>query len=153
VIIELNGLPPEGRRIQGEDPASILDLQADRLAREHGPVCYDLRVQLVSGELLVLGRLHADVAFRCSRCAEYFVCRVDEPRFEYMAPVKAGDAYVDLTAEIREATILAFPSCPVCRSECAGLCPQCGRNRNEGPCDCKPPDDTRWGALDNLKPQ
>jgi uncharacterized metal-binding protein YceD (DUF177 family) len=57
---------------------------------------------------------------------------------------------VDLTEDIRESMILAFPHYPVCNPECKGLCPQCGVNLNNAPCSCQPPADDRWAGLDGL---
>lgn len=38
-----------------------------------------------------------------------------------------------ITADI----LLQLPSKNLCREDCRGLCPQCGKNLNEGLCDCK----------------
>jgi len=40
---------------------------------------------------------------------------------------------------------------PLCMEDCAGLCPQCGANRNEGDCGCVAPRDPRWANLDVLR--
>lgn len=45
---------------------------------------------------------------------------------------------IDLSIGIREMIILALPFAPVCKPDCAGLCPVCGRNLNEGRCACQP---------------
>ena len=40
----------------------------------------------------------------------------------------------------------------LCKKDCAGLCPTCGKNLNQGKCDC--PDDNidpRWSKLADLK--
>jgi uncharacterized protein len=58
---------------------------------------------------------------------------------------------VDLTGDIRESMILAFPHYPVCDSACKGMCPQCGTNLNQKECNCQPPTDDRWVGLDGLK--
>ncbi len=42
----------------------------------------------------------------------------------------------NLTEVIRQNLLLAMPMYPVCRSKCKGLCPHCGQNWNEAPCDC-----------------
>jgi uncharacterized protein len=48
--------------------------------------------------------------------------------------------------------LLDAPTTPLCRPDCAGLCPQCGADRNEQACACQPPPaDPRWSALDALK--
>jgi uncharacterized protein len=37
---------------------------------------------------------------------------------------------------------------PLCRPDCAGLCPVCGQNLNLGECQCPPPEaDPRWAKL------
>lgn len=46
-----------------------------------------------------------------------------------------GD-HVELAPMLREHIILAAPMQPLCREECAGLCVRCGKDLNEGPCQC-----------------
>ena len=48
-----------------------------------------------------------------------------------------GD-HVDLTPMLREQIILAAPMQPLCREDCAGLCPKCGQNLNDRRCACEP---------------
>jgi uncharacterized protein len=45
---------------------------------------------------------------------------------------------IDLSIGIREMIILTLPIAPLCKTDCAGLCPVCGRNLNEGDCSCPP---------------
>lgn len=66
---------------------------------------------------------------------------------------------VELTGEflesaplVAEQVVLAWPAHPLCREECAGLCPRCGADRNEGACSCEIGEiDPRWGALAALR--
>lgn len=58
---------------------------------------------------------------------------------------------VDLEPLIREQFILAVPFAPLCREDCAGLCDQCGANKNVAPCDCAKPIDPRFAGLQALK--
>jgi uncharacterized protein len=60
----------------------------------------------------------------------------------------AGD-HLDLAPMLREQVILAAPMHPLCRDECLGLCPRCGKDLNEGPCQC--PADSRGGPFEVLK--
>ena len=46
-----------------------------------------------------------------------------------------GD-HVELAPMLREHVILAAPMQPLCREDCAGLCARCGKDLNEGPCQC-----------------
>ena len=44
--------------------------------------------------------------------------------------------YLELAPMLREHVILAAPMQPLCSDDCLGLCAQCGKNLNEGPCQC-----------------
>jgi uncharacterized protein len=51
----------------------------------------------------------------------------------------------------REDFLLSIPISAVCRPDCRGLCPKCGKNWNEGPCDCEDDEiDPRWAGLADL---
>lgn len=55
---------------------------------------------------------------------------------------------LDLTEPIRQQVLLELPMKPLCRADCAGLCPTCGHNLNDGPCGCtREPADPRLGTL------
>lgn len=58
---------------------------------------------------------------------------------------------VDLEPLIREQFVLAIPYAPLCREDCAGLCAQCGANKNVSPCNCAKPVDPRFAGLQSLK--
>jgi uncharacterized protein len=52
---------------------------------------------------------------------------------------------------VREQVLLALPGRSLCQEDCKGLCPQCGANRNQAPCNCEEqPADRRWNALAGL---
>jgi len=140
----------------------------------------DGSIRLVRGEVglvrtprSILARcaLHTELELTCSRCLRVFVAPV-ALRFEeeYMPTVDVVsgtpltvpedaiaftiDAHhiLDLTEAIRQYTVMAIPIKPLCHQECAGLCPSCGHNLNEGPCGCAPaPMDPRWSALQELR--
>jgi uncharacterized protein len=58
---------------------------------------------------------------------------------------------VDVTPAVREELVLAAPRFVECREDCKGLCPQCGKDLNAGPCNCAPAVDLRWQPLKALK--
>ncbi len=133
----------------------------------------DGSIQLIrtSDGILARGALHASVELVCSRCLEPFAMpvrfiveeefhptidittgaslpRVDE---DEAATKIDGHHILDLTEVVRQDILLAIPPYPVCRNQCAGLCPKCGNNWNEGPCDCKDDDiDPRMEKLKTL---
>jgi uncharacterized protein len=62
------------------------------------------------------------------------------------------DGGIELEDILREQVLLALPMQRVCSDLCKGICPVCGRNRNETACDCKvETTNDRWGALRNLE--
>ncbi len=145
----------ERRIFEGEDPAAILELggrEEDRVVRPAGPVRYRLAIYEAGGEIVVAGAVRMQVEFRCSRCDRYFGATVEEPSVLEVLDVPQKDEFVDLTDRLREAILLRFPSHPVCREDCPGLCPLCGAHRGETACQCRPPSDGRWSALDGLRP-
>ena len=149
MVIDIARMVPGGDRFEGEDPPSILEINDDMLRAEQ-PIRYRLDAQLVAHDLIVRGTLQTIVLMECSRCSVFFPKEVVEKGFEVVREVPETMEYVDLTGDMRESIILAFPSYPVCSSGCKGLCAQCGTDLNDGPCGCKPPEDGRWGALDAL---
>ena len=71
----------------------------------------------------------------------------DELRSEYL-----DDDRVDLSAWARDAIVLALPDQILCRSDCAGLCPVCGKDLNAEPHEhAEQVDDPRWAALEPLR--
>ena len=150
MIIDLSRLAPDGETFEGEEPAGVWALEHDVDVRADRPIHYRFRAFVVSGELLVKGCLESDVSFRCSRCGEFVSRHLAEPAFECAIELDSAAEDVDLTAEIRETMILCFPSFPLCREDCKGLCAQCGKNLNGGACGCRVPEEPRWKALDGL---
>ncbi len=126
------------------------------------PLDVRLEAQQVGQDVVVRGRLEGEAALECRRC----LMAVRVPIGEEVAvlyqtgldPVEAEEAEVyplpargtelDLAPMVREQVVLAVPAFAVCSEACRGLCPTCGRNLNEGPCDCRPTvTDERWAAL------
>jgi uncharacterized protein len=73
----------------------------------------------------------------------------DELRTPYLV-----DDNLDLTGWARDAVALALPDKILCRPDCAGLCPVCGKNLNDEPhAHDEEPADSRWAALESLREQ
>jgi uncharacterized protein len=54
---------------------------------------------------------------------------------------------LDLSEVVRQDVLLAAPISVTCRTDCRGLCPNCGQDLNQGKCGCEPEPDPRWGPL------
>jgi uncharacterized protein len=73
---------------------------------------------------------------------------VDDPDSYPVAPEATE---IDVTPAVREELLLAAPRYVVCREDCKGICPQCGKDLNAGPCACAPVTEARWQPLQALK--
>ena len=62
-------------------------------------------------------------------------------------PLARDALMIDLRPAVREELLLAVPRWVVCREDCRGLCPRCGKDLNAGACGCPAPVDPRWGGL------
>lgn len=111
------------------------------------------------GGVEVTGTVHAPWRAACRRCGTEVAGTVDAEIRERCVPGGPAsgdeDAYdlddeLDLEPVVRDAVLLALPLAPLCREDCAGLCPWCGADRNVTQCGCRPPADPRWSALDAL---
>ena len=62
-----------------------------------------------------------------------------------------GDSLL-LEDVLREQVLLSLPVRTLCKPDCKGLCPRCGKNRNLEACSCEEvPSDPRWEALAGLR--
>ncbi len=122
-------------------------------------------------DIRVVGRLSTRLEARCARCLEPVESPL-ESEFDLLYRPLGADAGKDETgisqAEteigyyqgegllleevLREQVLLAAPARTLCREDCKGLCPRCGRNRNRESCRCaEEPQDPRWEALKGLR--
>lgn len=60
------------------------------------------------------------------------------------------DMRLDLEDFVREDIFLSLPTKFLCKEDCKGLCPQCGKNLNGGSCSCTKPIDPRLEVLRQL---
>lgn len=120
--------------------------------------------------ILVTGNLNTRVAETCGRCLESYdqdlTLHLEEEFFPTIdvvsglpqeVPEEAGPFTIDhnhsldLSESVRQAVLLSVPMNPLCRADCAGLCPTCGRNRIIDPCTCAyAAADARWERLGHL---
>lgn len=61
------------------------------------------------------------------------------------------DAKLDIDDRLREELEMQFPYRFLCREDCRGLCPKCGKDLNEGDCSCDLSEpDPRFAVLQQL---
>lgn len=117
------------------------------------------------------GHLSTAVKGDCSRClkqvtvpvesdfAEQLLYAKDVSLFSHLAVGEVEEKYfiydndtLDITDIIRESILAVLPQKVLCRDDCRGLCPKCGKNLNQGQCDCDLHEvDPRLAILAKLK--
>ncbi len=155
---------PGTRRTEHVTGATAAMVVAATQVPDGAEMTVEAKLEPVSAGILTTGWAEVAWTSECRRCEIEVIgtTRVDfreqfEPHANPDADVEL-DTYpllhdkVDLELVAREAILLALPLAPLCREDCAGLCPTCGADLNEGACDCVPPvADPRWAALDALR--
>lgn len=156
----------------------VLDLGPDY--QQCGPVATTGRAQLVEEhhgkhnkikDIRLAGGLTASLELPCARCLDPVVHHL-ERKFDLLyrplgsdsgreeLSITAAEAEVSyyqgkglpLEDAIQEQVLLATPLKAVCRDDCKGLCPHCGKNLNIEQCACAVPmEDPRWSALRDLR--
>ncbi|KXO17062.1 DUF177 domain-containing protein [Peptoniphilus sp. GNH] len=131
------------------------------------PVRYKGKIYDLNGEFLL--DLDLDYAYntQCSRCLKDMVKSIhanlkavlidekdeddmeDDPTMEYIILDENGFSIDDF---IFSGIITSMPMKVLCKETCKGLCPQCGKDLNDGPCDCEKEDfiDPRFAKLKGL---
>ena len=105
------------------------------------PLIADLMLYAIPGGLMVQGEVTAPVAERCYRCTTETERTLTVPVRQLVAPAGEEEAdytlcgdEVDTEPILRDEVLLAVPDLPMCREDCAGLCPACGADLNTGSC-------------------
>ena len=148
--VHLLQIPTEGKRYEGEDPASILDLHEPD-TQPVSPVRYELDVGLSDGGLFATGSLGAEMELRCVSCLEKFHYPLEVPDFACQVEL-TGSETVDLTEPIREDILLALPAHPHCDWNGDKTCPGAFRNPvSELPAEPSAESRDVWEALDQIK--
>src|SRR5208282_2723022 len=119
----------------------------------------------------VKGKLDTSLEVLCARCLDPVVHEVERSFDLLYRPLGTDSGHAELSvtdaeAEIgyyegegllledtlREQVLLALPLRTICREDCKGLCPHCGKNLNEIQCSCVDEvEDPRWSALKEIR--
>ena len=129
--IYVNQVPAEGLRNHSVYDPSTLDMDRfDVHFRE--PFEVEAFIMKADQELVVSVEIRAPVHLLCARCLEEFLSVIStDAVLSYK--VQPTDV-VDITEDVRQEIILAYPMIPICQPDCKGLCSSCGQNLNLGSC-------------------
>lgn len=170
MILRLESIPDEGLDLDYQEGRLWFDRYLKRGEElpfgYHRSVVIHLHARRSpAGEIFLSGSISTEVEYTCSRCLERFLAPIDsqvdyaylpiskeklceDPGFEGEGreEVSADTGYydgvsVELSDLIAEQLLLDVAEYPLCQTDCRGLCPQCGVNRNREGCECRP---TSW---------
>ena len=149
-MITLNKLGAEGLRLEGFE--AQLSLEGKEALRE---VRWNLFVLPSGSDVFLEVRAEAVWECACSRCLEPFEQALSiSSQFlgskdkelvargthalgtQDLDVVFLPETELDELSMVREQFLLHIPMNPLCRDECQGLCPRCGKNWNKGRCNC-----------------
>ena len=135
-------------------------------------------ISMTEGNININGSVALHIKPECDRCLEVFDSEVSVKFHQVLAPLyqnkrqqkllKQEDVelvtedldfayyegdFFDLGDVIREQIVIAMPTKYLCNEDCKGLCQRCGKNLNEGSCDCHVDEvDPRWEGLKGFTP-
>ena len=154
--VELLRSPGATRELALSLPAETLGVDDERVT---GEIVVALTATSSVDGITVHGTAATPWHGQCRRCLKdvsgVAIAEIDEvyqhePRLDDAVEI-VGDQ-IDLAPVVREYVLLELPEAPLCRDDCAGICPQCGADRNEAPCACDTTaTDLRWSALEGLR--
>ena len=126
------------------------------------PVKAEGMVRNTAGVLVMTGEISTCIHGTCDRCATAFDREINLPinvvlvtemaneenEDEWVFPLEGDSA--DLDDIVRTVFVLNLDSKLLCKEDCEGLCHRCGKNLNDGPCNCQKELDPRFAALKQL---
>jgi uncharacterized protein len=126
--IHVNRIPYEGLREETVYDPKTLDM--DRFdVRLEDPIAVSAVITKAEQEIVVQATIHCQLRLSCARCLGAFESPL---RLSVTLSYQVGPSdVVDITNDIRQEIILAYPMVPVCQQQCKGLCPTCGQNLNQ----------------------
>ena len=118
------------REQQRYDPAPLDMEREDIHLRE--PFDVDAQISRAGEELIVRFGVRCSLQLTCARCLVEFGTTVT-PDGILSYTVSPTDV-VDITEDVRQEIMLAYPMVPACKADCKGLCSSCGQNLNTATC-------------------
>jgi uncharacterized protein len=153
--------------------AQQCDLPSD-IGKIVAPIHLEACVRKVEKEVTIEGRIATTIEMNCARCLKLYQEALDDA-FEVIYHPRPGTekqsdeieldktdlnvSYyegesISIATLLRDQLLLLLPVKPLCKPDCAGLCPSCGQDLNEGPCTCaKDTIDPRLAVLRQLLKQ
>jgi uncharacterized protein len=172
VKVRLEDIPPEGRDVQVHTESFSPEELGPQVERLRGPLWARLHLERQGDMVRATGTYGAELNLTCSRCLASFEHRAEGPvEMVFLPRSQEGrdevllsddelevsfynEGEIDLDQLLKDELSLALPMAPLCRPDCPGICPHCGRDLASGSCECRQNNiDPRWAKLAQLKKQ
>ena len=151
-----------GASVPFETSVDLSDLRYGTSYPVTEPVLASGVVRNTAGVLVMTGSIQTCIHGICDRCANPFDREINFPidvvlvtelaneenEDEWVCPLEGDSA--DLEDIVRTVFVLNLDSKLLCKDDCKGLCCRCGKNLNDGPCNCQKELDPRFAALKQL---
>ena len=165
VLIQIDKLKRRPRQIVIDEQATDFAILHDLV--EEGTILFSEKIHgtleaVWAGDIIeVTGRLATTVTSSCGRClvpvteqliipvllcyagldddGELTVAEDVELTNQELGLITYSGTEIDLRPDLEQEIIMALPQQTLCDESCKGLCPVCGRNLNQGGCECAPP--------------
>ncbi len=133
--------------------------------RFQSPVSVDATFTVLYEGISLAAKVSADLIYICDRCGEEFPGSLKFEFEEFLkkeaSPQSADDcnpdvilfsgSSVELDEIVYKNIFMNIPTKKLCKPECKGLCPSCGKNLNKGDCGCTVSEtDPRFDVLDKF---
>lgn len=131
--IKINERLKDGVELTESQDAAALDLAHDDL-KFISPILLNAFITKDKDDLYVRVTVKGRMEAVCGRC----LCRFESDfnrEFDFSYDVR-GKTSLDITDDIRQEIILEYPLRSLCAPDCPGLCRICGKNLNDGNCNC-----------------
>ena len=158
-VIDIADLGPDSRKVNGVFPAGSLDLDVFGVEQRRD-VDWSGSISRQGGRVRLVGSLHTALNLACVRCLESSQVAVgrefdlvfeqrDDLKYERNADIELEEpdlrtaflagTELSLGDVMSEQLVLSLPMKPLCRTDCKGLCLECGQNLNIESCECSAP--------------
>lgn len=163
--LDISDIPEGGLQREYKIPVSVNEVSGPDIA----DVC--IRVTKIKRIILVEGSVRINASLICSRCLKDFHHPLEISFKEEYKPAEDLEnedekelAYseldtgfyrndeIDIAELVSEQVLLSVPMKPLCGTGCRGICPECGKDLNAGPCECRTDrTDPRLAPLKKIK--
>jgi len=152
MIIDVERIPVDGLTIVKDfefSPGELVEENVVFLA----PVHIEAEIRKTGEEIIIKGRMTTRLNFVCCRCLNPFEVPVnsvfnlaflpeeleivkEQLETEDMDKIFYRQGGIDMDSVILEQLNLTFPLRPLCKEDCQGICPVCGKQLKDGACSC-----------------